>query len=80
MLERPVVYAGRRCTGTVNAISVRFARKIPPDAVPATALPRINISLFGATAQRIDPIRKTVITRKNTCFRGKFWYSFPQVG
>jgi len=52
------------------AIIVRLAKNIPPDPIPATALPRINIVLLGAVAGRIDPSRKIVMTNTNTFFRG----------
>ena len=74
------VYILRFWRVTECAIMVKAPAKIPPAPRPVTALPTINVVLFGATPHIKDPSSKRATTMMNSRFKLKFWNSFPYVG
>ena len=49
----------------------------PPPPIPATILPKINISLEGAVAHITLPTSNIAIAYMNTVLRLKYWYALP---
>jgi hypothetical protein len=59
---------GRFCKETKCVRMTVEPEKMPADPVPATALPRIKATEFGAAPQIVDPISKTMMERRKTVF------------